>query len=125
MNSWIKHNGGNECPLTNTEVMVEVETYTAGQRVWKAKDINWSLVKWFRVNSEVPNVNMTEQQFCYWLQGFVEIMNGQQPNQTQWQVIQDHLKLVFTKVTPDRYTTQPVPIPAQMRWPLGEGVAIC
>lgn len=44
---------------------------------------------------------MTPEQFAYWLQGFTEI--GQQPpTAEQWQVIQDHLKLVFSKATPDR-----------------------
>lgn len=44
---------------------------------------------------------MTPQDFCYWLQGFAEI-NGTAPTEKQWQVINDHLKLVFNKKTPDR-----------------------
>jgi len=43
---------------------------------------------------------MTSEQFCYWLQGFVEI-TGQQPTKKQWQDITNHLKTVFNKVTPD------------------------
>lgn len=46
-------------------------------------------------------VKMTPEQFAYWLQGFSEI-NGQAPTVEQWQVIQDHLKLVFEKMTPER-----------------------
>lgn len=47
---------------------------------------------------------MTSEQFCYWLQGFFEISNGDvkgiAPEKAQ--IIQDHLDLVFNKVTPDR-----------------------
>lgn len=43
---------------------------------------------------------MTADQFTYWLNGFVELTEGQPPSLKQWQVIRDHLALVFTKVTP-------------------------
>lgn len=46
---------------------------------------------------------MTPEQFCYWLQGFAEItdtdLGGVQPR--EWQIIRDHLNLVFKKETPD------------------------
>jgi hypothetical protein len=44
---------------------------------------------------------MTPEQFAYWLQGYSEIA-GDAPTKEQWQVIQDHLKTVFHKVTPER-----------------------
>lgn len=44
---------------------------------------------------------MTPEQFVYWLQGFFEISNPESLNVTQTQIIQDHLKLVFKKETPD------------------------
>lgn len=44
---------------------------------------------------------MTPEQFCYWLQGYSEI-SDESPTGDQWTIIQDHLKLVFEKVTPDR-----------------------
>jgi hypothetical protein len=44
---------------------------------------------------------MTPEQFCYWLQGYVEI-TGQEPTIEQWQIIKDHLQTVFNKVTPNR-----------------------
>lgn len=44
---------------------------------------------------------MTPEQFAYWLQGYAEIA-GTQPTPEQWQIIQDHLKEVFCKKTPDR-----------------------
>lgn len=43
---------------------------------------------------------MTSDQFTYWLQGFVEMNNGNMPNSWQWQMIKDHLQLCFNKVTP-------------------------
>lgn len=46
---------------------------------------------------------MNELTFVYWLQGFVEIANTDTISEKQWQIIKDHLKLVFDKKTPDRY----------------------
>ncbi|ATN92823.1 hypothetical protein QGX11_gp060 [Pseudomonas phage PPSC2] len=59
---------------------------------------------------------MTQDQFVYWLQGFVELTETEQPSKAQWAAIKDHLKLVFTKVTPDlgkplQGPTPPVPFP--------------
>jgi len=48
-------------------------------------------------------VLMRPDQFANWLKGFIEIAD--RPNAIlpkQWTIIQDHLALVFTKVTPDR-----------------------
>ncbi len=45
---------------------------------------------------------MDALQFAYWLRGYTEITNGAHPDATQWQIIQDHLNEVFTKVTPNR-----------------------
>lgn len=42
---------------------------------------------------------MTSEQFAYWLQGFAEL-NEQPPSAQQWQMVRDHLALVFNKVTP-------------------------
>ena len=44
---------------------------------------------------------MQPQDFCYWLQGFSELV-GTNPTKEQWIIIQDHLNLVFNKVTPNR-----------------------
>jgi len=43
---------------------------------------------------------MTPEQFAYWLQGFAELTEGTPPTPEQWQSINDHLKKVFVKVTP-------------------------
>ena len=43
---------------------------------------------------------MTAEQFTYWLNGFIELGEGQVPTDKQWQIIKDHLRLVFNKVTP-------------------------
>lgn len=49
---------------------------------------------------------MNAEQFAYWLQGFAELNNGALPNETQWRSINDHLKTVFNKVTPNYLTYQ-------------------
>lgn len=42
---------------------------------------------------------MTPEQFTYWLQGFSEI-SDKTPTENEWKIIQDHLALVFNKITP-------------------------
>lgn len=44
---------------------------------------------------------MNQSEFTLWLHGYVEIC-GTRPDDRQWEIIKDHLALVFTKVTPDR-----------------------
>ena len=46
---------------------------------------------------------MTPEQFAYWLHGWSEINGGMPPTSGQWVIINDHLSLLFDKVTPDRY----------------------
>lgn len=43
---------------------------------------------------------MNSEKFCTWLQGFVELTNGQMPTKEQWKSITEHLGLVFEKITP-------------------------
>lgn len=43
---------------------------------------------------------MTNEQFCYWLQGFIEISNPETLTKEQVQIIKDHLQLLFKKETP-------------------------
>jgi len=43
---------------------------------------------------------MTPENFAFWLQGFVELTQGQTPNPAQWKSICEHLDLVFKKLTP-------------------------
>lgn len=69
---------------------------------------------------------MTPEQFAYWLQGYAELNPETPPNAIQWKQIQDHLNLVFKKVTPD-YTIRPGispgpinpvnPMPYMPTWP--------
>ena len=51
---------------------------------------------------------MSPENFAYWLQGFVELTQGQTPNPAQWKSIQEHLGEVFKKVTPP-VQTGPLP----------------
>jgi len=43
---------------------------------------------------------MSPETFCYWLNGYCEL-DGAHPTPEQWKSIQEHLKLVFNKVTPE------------------------
>ncbi len=45
---------------------------------------------------------MTPENFCYWLQGHLEIGGVKKLTAEEVQVIQDHLNLVFKKETPVR-----------------------
>lgn len=45
---------------------------------------------------------MTPEQFCYWLQGYLELTNAKEITEVQILIINDHLKEVFDKKTPDR-----------------------
>lgn len=49
---------------------------------------------------------MTPEQFAYWLQGFVELSDTSRFTEHQTQIIKDHLALVFTKVTPERKSSE-------------------
>lgn len=42
---------------------------------------------------------MTTEQFCYWLQGFIELQETNRPSQQQWDMIKEHLTTVFKKET--------------------------
>lgn len=60
---------------------------------------------------------MTPEQFCYWLQGFVE--NQKEPiTFEQWENVRNHLKTVFYKVTPDiGFSNDPTKIPNNYLFP--------
>ncbi len=50
---------------------------------------------------------MTAEQFTYWLQGFMELTTMNHLSTTQFQIVKDHLDLVFEKQTPNRLTSIP------------------
>lgn len=74
---------------------------------------------------------MNSEQFCYWLQGALELGGAKYLTAQQVQVIQDHLDLVFKKVTPDRNLSTiqapfnppatTLPFPSPITWP-GTGI---
>lgn len=45
---------------------------------------------------------MTPENFAFWLQGFFELTDTDDLTPAQVMMVKDHLKMVFTKVTPDR-----------------------
>lgn len=50
---------------------------------------------------------MTPENFCYWLQGFIEINGGcKEITPEQVKTINDHLQLVFVKLTPNNVSMQ-------------------
>lgn len=63
---------------------------------------------------------MTPENFCYWLQGYLELdeqavePRPMQLSAAQVIVIKDHLALVFNKQTPNRSTTRSQPQPVKM-----------
>lgn len=68
---------------------------------------------------------MTQEQFVYWLQGFFELNHDGQPLTKREQMIKDHLKTVFHKVTPNYpglLGAQPTPALPQ---PFPPGTIIC
>lgn len=49
---------------------------------------------------------MNPTEFCYWLQGYFELREGNSAlTEGQTEIIKDHLQLVFKKDTPDRNQT--------------------
>ena len=49
---------------------------------------------------------MTPEQFCYWLQGFLEVTNANQIGECETTQIRNHLATVFKKVTPEVKPTE-------------------
>lgn len=47
-NRWKRHDGTGQSPVAD-DVLVEIETYTMQKSVFSAGDIDWKLVKYFRV----------------------------------------------------------------------------
>lgn len=50
---------------------------------------------------------MTERDFVYWLQGYLELSDKENIpgfSETQVQIIKDHIKIVLEKKTPNRMT---------------------
>ncbi len=43
---------------------------------------------------------MTSREFCYWLQGFLELSGAKELTEAQLGQVKDHLSLSFIKVTP-------------------------
>jgi len=44
---------------------------------------------------------MAQETFIVWLKGYVDLAAPTEVNEREWQIIKDHLQLVFTKVTPN------------------------
>jgi hypothetical protein len=45
---------------------------------------------------------MTPENFVFWLQGFLEIAKPETITSQQIQIINDHMRLVLQKITPNR-----------------------
>jgi hypothetical protein len=62
--------------------------------------------------------------FCYWLQGFLEISGADKLTPEQVKIINDHLQLVFKKVTPGTTIAYSTPQSA-IAGIGGTGVTLC
>lgn len=51
---------------------------------------------------------MTHTEFCYWLQGFLELSKAASLNAEQVACIKEHLDLTFNKVTAPTAPTRPI-----------------
>ena len=56
---------------------------------------------------------MTPEQFCYWLQGMLELTNPSIIGQNQTTMIKNHLNTVFMNITDYRRVVTPLPFPPQ------------
>ncbi len=56
---------------------------------------------------------MNQQDFIYWLQGFVELGDGKPPTELQWNMIKEHLALCFIKAT----SVKPIEIKPKVETP--------
>lgn len=54
---------------------------------------------------------MNAESFCYWLKGSIELGNITKFDELQVQIIQDHLNLVFNKVTPNYQSPPSITLP--------------
>lgn len=60
-------------------------------------------------------INMTPEQFVYWLQGFMEIGNPITLDEIAVQQIKNHLKEVFDKRTPNlTFPNKPIVPPSRL-----------
>jgi hypothetical protein len=63
---------------------------------------------------------MSPQDFCYWLQGFMEVSDPKSIDEKQLEVIKKHLALVFTNVTRDKADLQKL-----LERPYTPGIQLC
>jgi hypothetical protein len=73
---------------------------------------------------------MTPEQFTYWLQGFMEILDPTMIHEKETQIIKDHLKTVFNKVTPEYINTPTIGVkdftePYEIDWQYRPNQIIC
>jgi hypothetical protein len=56
---------------------------------------------------------MTPENFCYWLQGYMELTPDAKLTDEQVKVIKEHLQLVFNKATSWGWSWSPNSVPVQ------------
>lgn len=47
---------------------------------------------------------MTPENFCYWLQGYFELVGPKTLDEKETKIVNDHLNLVFKKETPQYFS---------------------
>lgn len=65
---------------------------------------------------------MTPQDFCYWLQGFIEIAEPKTISEKQLEEIKNHLRLVFNKVSDRQLVPNSLEVPFCSKFPISHGI---
>lgn len=68
---------------------------------------------------------LSPEQFCYWLQGALELGDLKELDPQELKIVKDHLSLVFQKLTPSYGQSISIPnvqmTPALNPYPFGQG----
>lgn len=92
-----------EKKLTTIEVCYKIQGFAELKGNYAIDSGEWdnivSIVSDCEFDGGSIGYKMSANHFISWLQGFIEISNDSTVDQNQWNLIKEHLQLVFEKVT--------------------------